>query len=737
MVSELLTEADEEFQQGNFEHSSKLYILALEKCDESDCRELAAVLQKLADSDYAREEYELARQSYERLVTLHQDETFSAKEKVSALLKCAKTLNKCGSLDEAQIKYQAAYDLANESLPSGHFLTRTVKDGYAEWLLEHNRNPELLQALHQELGIELPAKEEEIVERRPEEIVVPTAAPKHSAEKEVFVLRTKLTRKSKKEDAEEKAALELKAKKLTIEQEVAERKFLRKKDEKDKGDQLSNRRSRLRSSLAKDHGSGSGAEDSNATDQVLSPTGNNVAAIAGSATQMAAAREANALSNQRELETLYPAISEMMEQPPDPTSNQSLSRLSGKKPQRSLRTKKTGIDLVIKENSAPISEVSKTFLQQAEAVKKASEEEEVAPDVVALRSNEKIDAKPMSHQIGHSMKFLPPVLGLIMLIGLAIFWIQNTKHNTDSNQLPLFVLNLQNHSFTTADGSISINFTGAQASISADGHRRKIKPRLWRDSVLDEISLIQGDLKNSRWLTLVPAGLKDESGTTFYSEEAPERRVIVFMKQVADEAQQYYVQKSRFPTIPSDLTQNSYSNPFTNKASALSISSFVDNKNTDANKEAPLDLDLQSGTLFKKEEPLTAGVVHACSVSGRPHYLSDQNEYDWEVQSYYVHGADRDGKLIAGTGNNKVFLICLKNGAFKPAEDKSAVTAYSGTQICLCENEVPDRQGIILKYMAILALVVLAAGYMVLQKFMPAIMANAAVDRDKKFVIPD
>jgi len=225
MVSELLIEADEEFQQGNFEHSSKLYVLALETFDASDCKELAAVLQKLADSDYAREEYELACQSYERLVVLHENEVFAPKEKASALLKCAKTMNKCGRLDEAEVKYQAAYDLANESLPAEHFLTRTVKDGYAEWLLEHNRNPELLQALHQELGIELPAKEEEIAERKPEEIVVPTAAAPHAgAEKEVFVLRTKLTRSNKKSD-EEKVALELKAKKLTIEQEVTERKF--------------------------------------------------------------------------------------------------------------------------------------------------------------------------------------------------------------------------------------------------------------------------------------------------------------------------------------------------------------------------------------------------------------------------------------------------------------------------------------------------------------------------------
>ena len=204
MVSETLSRAETEFRQGNFEVASTLFAQAVADFDlaNGETKDLASLLQKLADSQYALNKYDEARQAYVRLVALHDDAKFSNKDKVSALLKLAKSSGKCQDLEEAQKNFQLAYEIAS-SLSAKHFLRRTVLDGYCDFLRTSKRNAELLEKLEQELGIKKDEKNEvsetAVEEVTPESIPTPVSS-RPAGEQEFFVLRSRLTKFSRKKN---------------------------------------------------------------------------------------------------------------------------------------------------------------------------------------------------------------------------------------------------------------------------------------------------------------------------------------------------------------------------------------------------------------------------------------------------------------------------------------------------------------------------------------------------------
>ncbi|HEY9713112.1 MAG TPA: tetratricopeptide repeat protein [Chroococcales cyanobacterium] len=265
-MSELISQADSEFQRGNFEEASGLYATALEELEGSDGTEKAktktraAVLQKLADSDYALNKFEQARKSYAELISLQESAKTTAKDRVSALLKFAKCLDKCDANQDAAANFQAAYDLAKSELSEKHFLRQSVADAYVDWLKTNGSDPERLAALREELGIAADEKEEKAEtddEVKPENITAPQVG-RVAKEQEYHVMRSKITElKEKKkrkraaaaddeESAEKKA---LKAKEKTIETKVSERKFLRKGEDKQGSDQRNTQRNKLRSAM--------------------------------------------------------------------------------------------------------------------------------------------------------------------------------------------------------------------------------------------------------------------------------------------------------------------------------------------------------------------------------------------------------------------------------------------------------------------------------------------------------
>ncbi len=192
MSNQLISQADGEFQQGNFETAEKLYSEALEQGGDSDS-EIAVVVQKLADSQYALDKFDEARQQYSRLVELQSTSNAAAKDKVMGLLKLAKSCDKCRQTDEAEKNFKAAYSLGKTELPVTHFLNRTVMDGYAEWLRSSGRDAETLAEIESVLGIKKEAPAVEQPEVTADTVKVAGSPAGQAREQDHFVVRRRLS----------------------------------------------------------------------------------------------------------------------------------------------------------------------------------------------------------------------------------------------------------------------------------------------------------------------------------------------------------------------------------------------------------------------------------------------------------------------------------------------------------------------------------------------------------------
>lgn len=760
MVSETISQADSEFQQGNFDVASTLYAEAVADFDQEngDPKILAGLIQKLGDSEYAQNKFDTARENYARLVALQESNGFVAKDKVSVYLKLAKSADKCDAQEDAAKNFQIAYDLLN-TLSATHFLRRSVIDAYADYLRCSGTNNELLEKLKEESGVKKndAAPVAEVEEVSPDSIPTPLT-PKKPTGEEFVVLKSRLDRfRSKKvneSEPEEKAptVLEKKTDK-TVEQEVAERKFLRKGDAKDKSSKRTGQRSSLRSAMSKDHG-GKGEGVTNAPDipDITDPAAADAGQSMGAVTRVgefdprrtgefdaspppapkplpatyspfegggAGPTEMHPSSLPQDM---YPSAAASQLDADLPKSSHDfyqgdLAKFVGRRPKRTLRATGHAGDSQIAAPSLAVEAVSmpeatRSFLQQADAVKKSSDVEQAAPDVEQLRVDGRVETiVPTSQKAISTLKLISPIIGVVLMLCAGFFILNGLAPPKTSSNLPAFVIDLVGRKFVTADGALSL--TVDRTKVSLDGRvNRDARLKIWNGDWRDELTLLQGGFSHCRWLVAKQGVLKDQNGATFYSLDAPERKTIFYCTAVAEAAQKYFNDNKKFPSVTSDLAeQASYPNPYSGKASPLVVLSTVDNKRVDSKPDSQLDALYQSGELFKNEPPGAPGDVHAQSVSGQPIFSEAENTYTWQTQCFYVHAFDRDGKLIGGSGPNQVFLLTDKNGNIYPPNTQNLSRDFANSDICLSQTEMPRSDSITFRYLAVLLVIFAVIGF--------------------------
>ncbi|MBS1954289.1 MAG: tetratricopeptide repeat protein [Cyanobacteria bacterium SZAS-4] len=752
MVSETLSQADTEFQQGNFDVAATLYAEAVAEFDQEngEPKNLAVLIQKLADSEYAQNKFDAARENYVRLVALQEGDGFAAKDKVSAYLKLAKSADKCQAYDDAAKNFHTAYESLS-TLSATHFLRRSVIDAYAEYLRDRGDNSELLEKLEDELGIKKTAPDTglEIEEVSPDSIATPIA-PKRTGGEEFVVLKSRLGKFSRKKETEpgsdDKAptVLEKKADK-TVDQEVAERKFLRKGDQKDKSSKRTGQRSSLRTAMSKERGKQDGEGITNQPD--IPDSAASPAAQSGSNKGAAKRTGEFDASPPKDLpsviefsptgdrdrplemdpsslpEDMYPSAAasqldaDLPKQQDYYYQDRDLAKFVGRRPKRTLRATGHPGDSQIAAPSLAVEAVSmpdatRSFLQQADAVKKSSDVEEVAPDVVPLRAEGRVETiVPTSQKALSTIKLVSPILGLLLMLGAGVYLVKGLAPPKATGALPAFVIDLVGRKFVTADGALSLTIDRSKILLNG-AVNRDASLKIWNGDWRDELSLLQGNFNHARWLTVKPGVLQDQDGATFYALDAPERKTIFYCKAVAEAAQKYFLDNKKFPAQSSDLGDvASYLNPYNGKASALVVSSTVDNKRADSKPDSPLDVSLQSGEPFKGEAASAPGDVHAQSVSGQPIFSEVENTYTWQTQCFYVHAFDRNNKLIGGDSAKQIFLLTDKNGNIYSPNTQSLSKNFANSDICLSETEKPKSDAITFKYLATLVGIFVLIGF--------------------------
>jgi len=748
MVEQLISKADNEFQQGNFAAAAELYTQILADFDGSENSDkLTNVVQKLADAEYALDRYDEAKKHYSRLVTLWDSVQVPGKDKVMVFFKLAKSSDKLGDQNDASSYFSQSYELAKTTLSKTHFLNATIRDGYADWLRATGHDSVKLKEL-EEAGskpVETLKTETPIEEVSAETVKLAGSVAGIAREQENFVVKKKLTkvRKSKAkqqseegQDQENQEKKEIKdlSKPQTIEQQVAERKFLRKKEGQEKVQP--SRRQKLRNALSeeRDEKASTSAKDQDQQEGVAPDGGLDFTPPSEPTARRSLlgdlAEETDRIGLDQitadqiaQIDKIEKIISEPTYRAPinNPGVNETgldidpeVAKLITKKPRRHFSDKLEASRQKKNLETSIVPESSRSFLQHADLVKKSLDPEtEKAPDLVHLKTEELPRLEPsMTNKALGLMKFAMPV-GALGLLALAVFLMVKQMSATHAPPIPTFATNLINQEFVTADGAVTLTIEPDGAHIK--GVVNRIAPvHYWTGSIQDELDMLTGKFASSRWLTVVPEGLKEQNGVELYGEKAPERKVIAMMKDIAMQAQQYYTNNSDYPSYSTNLTKPDYKNPFTEKQDTATVFSGVDKRLTSP-EDGPLDKDLKDGHLFSNETPIHAGDIHELSVIAAPSYSGADNNYKWKIHCFYVHGCDREGKLLGSGAPNKAFLITLKNGLAMKDDPSPVLKDYTLAAIALTQSDIPNTGAILGKYGAIglgaLLLIVLLQRY--------------------------
>lgn len=304
-----------------------------------------------------------------------------------------------------------------------------------------------------------------------------------------------------------------------------------------------------------------------------------------------------------------------------------------------------------------------------------------------------------------------------MTIGLPILTIliimtavSASMFSTPNNPAP-FMPSLLNKSFDTGDGALSIAVSKDNLMIIGPGFNHHPRTLIWRGGLGDELGVLSGNYKNCSWLVPTSEGLRDQDGTIFYAPNAPEKKVLLIMKAVAATARQFYSSAARYPNSE-DIQPNRYTNPITKKEEDLKTYSMKVGKADSAGNDSRIDLDLRAGQFFNDEAGGHPGAVTAFAVSNRPAGSeSGLPEQVGAAYSFYIHGYDRNGKLLTTVDKKHTHLIALKNGILKMAD--SSPSAYKTCDICLSAQRPPSQFAVFFKYLLLILAVAGALGFTV------------------------
>ncbi|HEY9676816.1 MAG TPA: tetratricopeptide repeat protein [Drouetiella sp.] len=279
------------------------------------------------------------------------------------------------------------------------------------------------------------------------------------------------------------------------------------------------------------------------------------------------------------------------------------------------------------------------------------------------------------------------VLGVMIFCGYMMFNTWNSEAAKNGAEIKV-----RDVSYKTADGQIDlvvspkgeptykINAVALPCTIT------KMGPDLldFKDSILSSL------LNKEIWFEETPSGLRREDGTVLYSKNGPEMRVVRQIDAAERLANQWYLGSGKYPKQNGDIVLGDMAiNPVTKQpeqpsvdhldAPNMDVEEFVDVPHSDL----PLATVLTSASsaAWLKEAAGHPGAVHCLNAT---HTLPNS-----EVKEFFIHGFDRDGKLIAGSKPNEIYLTALTNGK-KVLRESVQIPRYNRPpKICIVK--LPDN----------------------------------------------
>ncbi|HEY9682238.1 MAG TPA: hypothetical protein V6C89_16325 [Drouetiella sp.] len=246
--------------------------------------------------------------------------------------------------------------------------------------------------------------------------------------------------------------------------------------------------------------------------------------------------------------------------------------------------------------------------------------------------------------------FLSVIVGLV-LVTLNIKTDYSSHHVAHSKD---FVKRV----YRSADGGATFTIVSEdQAAKDNFGKHFVYDYRDWNGTPSDDIEVISGQVNGDNFIYEIPQGIKDGSGYIFYEPKAPELSVLAKMRELGSKAQAFYKAKGKYPDAKDlDALGKSiaYKNPFADGVESVTVNSIAWPPSLDATQllmKSRFDTGMENGDLWEGEPAAKPGQISAAS--------SSQKQPDASVM--YIHGRDRDGKLIT-RADGKVLVLIYKNG---------------------------------------------------------------------------
>jgi tetratricopeptide (TPR) repeat protein len=265
-----------------------------------------------------------------------------------------------------------------------------------------------------------------------------------------------------------------------------------------------------------------------------------------------------------------------------------------------------------------------------------------------------------------------PLVGIVLVIGLVVFvflMMPSSAPPPPSAEKKPVAAEVQPVAekityYATPGEQEVLNIEGDQVAVRIGKGSAKCPIIHIGDRWTDIFTILFGSVMYKEiWFQETPEGLQHENGPLLYASNAPEMLVAKMIEKCRQKAQNWYLASQKYPQKEAEMVEVMYTNPISQVPMSPTVTLY---ETAEEGHRKILDLGKFSNNetveegLRKKELGLWHDEISPlpCAI----HCLSVVREGQRTIQEFFVHGFDRNRKLIGAAKEGSVFLVALKDG---------------------------------------------------------------------------
>lgn len=265
---------------------------------------------------------------------------------------------------------------------------------------------------------------------------------------------------------------------------------------------------------------------------------------------------------------------------------------------------------------------------------------------------------------------IPAFCSLLLLIGASL-WMQSLVKGsaTKGVKTDAEVYGRVGTTYTALDRTVSISILNdKEVEVKMSGVSAKVPYVLITNGLMDARKVLEGYfVPRERWYQFVDDRLVSEDGGKLFANSAVEWRVLDGMKRIVEYAQNYLKMKGTYPSNPERWNlqpASKWVNPLTGRAEPIKLQAISLDVGTAyifggaENSEKVMDY-LGSGAAWVDEPK-----GNPCSIGCLTTFGTDKSVDGFKSKDFYIHGFDRDAKLLSGASPKRHIFVYLANGDY-------------------------------------------------------------------------